>query len=253
MAAGLTASHTSPSRRASVMSTTSSCAASGTFSARPVDRSSTTTTSQLSARRYSAMCDPMNPAPPVTMATRRPRSNPARVVIHRSICATDAMILAAGLGTRLGALGTKVPKVLVDVGGRPLLERHLEHLESQGVERVVINVHHLAGQVMDFVDAYRGEVKVRCIYEPAPLGTAGAVRNALSLLSGEAFVVLYGDVVIRYDAFGRLLSRHHAAQADATLAVHMAPASVGKGTVDVDADGRITRFVEKAGPEGPAL
>src|SRR5438874_725116 len=62
-----------------------------------------------------------------------------------------AMILAAGLGTRLGGLGRRLPKVLVDVGGMPLLARHLAYLQEQGVRRVVINAHHRAEYIQSFV------------------------------------------------------------------------------------------------------
>ena len=58
------------------------------------------------------------------------------------------MILAAGRGTRLGALGRTTPKVLVEIGGQPLLARQLSYLAEAGVERVVVNAHHLAEQII---------------------------------------------------------------------------------------------------------
>ena len=108
----------------------------------------------------------------------------------------NAMILAAGKGTRLGALGERTPKVLVDLGGKPLLSRHLSYLELQGVRRVVVNAHHLAVQVQEFMNAYNGPIETTCVVEQELLGTAGGVRNALEALGAEPFVVLYGDILI---------------------------------------------------------
>src|SRR5919201_5266295 len=102
------------------------------------------------------------------------------------------MILAAGRGTRLGALGRSVPKVLVHVGGEPFLQRQLEYLEREGVSLVVINAHHLAGQITAFVARYRGDLEIECITEQSLLGTAGGVRNALPRLGPGPFLVLYG-------------------------------------------------------------
>src|SRR5688500_16793312 len=114
----------------------------------------------------------------------------------------NAMILAAGRGTRLGDLGRAIPKVLVEVGGEPLLARHLRYLEGQGVRRVVLNVHHLASQVRAWVHEYPGPLDVICVEEPELLGTAGSVRNALDHLLPGPFLVLYGDVLFDADLSG---------------------------------------------------
>jgi NDP-sugar pyrophosphorylase family protein len=165
----------------------------------------------------------------------------------------NAMILAAGRGTRLGALGQRIAKVLVDVGGRPLLERHFEYLEREQVSRVVINAHHLATQITSFVADYRGPLEISCIVERQLLGTAGSVRNALRQLGPAPFLVLYGDVVID-EPLRPLVDFHRARRALATLTVHESESPEGKGTVTVDAEGRVTRFEEKnRSATGPAL
>src|SRR4051812_18880707 len=107
-----------------------------------------------------------------------------------------AMILAAGRGTRLGSLGQVTPKVLLELGGEPLLARHLRYLEREGVRQVVLNLHHLAEQVAQFVAKYTGPVAVTCLEERSLLGTAGGVRNALPELGSDPFIVLYGDILI---------------------------------------------------------
>jgi mannose-1-phosphate guanylyltransferase len=163
------------------------------------------------------------------------------------------MILAAGHGTRLGDLGRRVAKVLVPIDGRPLLARHLETMEAAGVQRVVVNAHHLASQIEAFIRSYDGQLELVCVVEPTPLGTAGAVRNALEHLGRGPFIVVYGDVVIE-DSLLPLLDVHRRLRPIATLGVHEAPSAKGKGVVDTDSDGYVTSFVEKGDrDDGPVL
>jgi NDP-sugar pyrophosphorylase family protein len=156
----------------------------------------------------------------------------------------NAMILAAGLGTRLGDLGRAEPKALIDIAGKPLLQRQLEFLERQGVDRVVINAHHLAPRIVDFADRYRGPLEVRCVVEPELLGTAGGVRNVLDALGPGAFLVLYGDVVVQ-EELEPLVGHHSRRQPAATLAVYEAASGEAKGVVEMDASSRVTGFREK--------
>jgi NDP-sugar pyrophosphorylase family protein len=160
-----------------------------------------------------------------------------------------AMILAAGRGTRLGSLGRSIPKVLVPIAGRPLLELQLEYLAREGFSRVVINAHHLADQIASFIESYRGPLEVTCIVEDELLGTAGGVRNALGVIGEGTFLVLYGDVIID-EPLAPLLEAHLRQRAVATLVVHEAQSTEGKGVVRVDPTGRVTAFEEKQHP-GP--
>jgi NDP-sugar pyrophosphorylase family protein len=163
------------------------------------------------------------------------------------------MILAAGLGTRLGTYGAGTPKVLIEVGGRSLLDRHLDYLEAAGISRVVINVHHLADQIEGAVASRRGALQVLCVREERLLGTAGGVRNVLDHLLPGPFVVVYGDIVVR-EPIAEIIAAHRRRRPIATLAVHSADDSFGKGTVEVDDADRVTRFVEKQGSHaGPVL
>jgi mannose-1-phosphate guanylyltransferase len=165
----------------------------------------------------------------------------------------NAMILAAGLGTRLGDLGRKLPKVLIDVGGATLLERHLQYLERHGARRVVINAHHRAELLQSFVDDYAGPLELVVLVEPHLLGTAGAVRNALPLLEPGPFVVVYGDVWIEAP-LEPMFALHRREGAVATVAVHEAESAEGKGVVEVDRDGRVRKFAEKQSRAvGPVL
>lgn len=164
-----------------------------------------------------------------------------------SVCGpTHAMILAAGRGTRLGELGRSVPKVLVEVGGEPLLARQLRYLLEDGpVERVVVNAHHLAPQIERFVAEHPRADAIDVVVEPSLLGTAGGVRNALPLLGDEPFAVLYGDVLID-EPLAELAATHRRAGAAATLTLYRTSEIEGKGTVELTAGGAVQAFNEKS-------
>lgn len=164
-----------------------------------------------------------------------------------------AMVLAAGRGTRLGSLGTTIPKVLLEIGEQPLLERQLSYLERNGVSQVVVNAHHQGAQIASFAETYAGPIDLVCLTEEHLLGTAGGVRNALHQLLPGPFLVLYGDVLV--DApIEPIVQLHRERGAVATLAVHEADSAAGKGVVEVDEDDRVCRFTEKAAAgNGPYL
>jgi mannose-1-phosphate guanylyltransferase len=160
----------------------------------------------------------------------------------------NAMVLAAGRGTRLAALDLGVPKPLVEIGGEPLLARQLRYLEAAGVQRVVVNAHHLSEAIEEFARQYRSRspatAELVVIVEPQLLGTAGGVRNALDRLGPTPFVVLYGDVLVD-EPLALLIDAHAESGALATLAVYESDELDGKGTVEVDAAGRVTGFIER--------
>ncbi|MEO5334514.1 MAG: nucleotidyltransferase family protein [Magnetococcus sp. YQC-5] len=105
------------------------------------------------------------------------------------------MILAAGLGKRLRPLTDTIPKPMVEVGGRPLLEQTLIQLSDLGLDRVVINVHHLAERIMDPIgDGSSLGVRVVWSKEDSLLDTGGGVCNALPLLGHDPFLAVNGDV-----------------------------------------------------------
>ncbi|MCW8806910.1 MAG: nucleotidyltransferase family protein, partial [Rhodanobacter sp.] len=103
---------------------------------------------------------------------------------------------AAGLGERMRPLTDHTPKPLLPVGGKPLIEWHLEKLAAIGVHYVVINTSHLAGQFPDALgDGSRWGLRIRYAYEgPTPLETGGGMLNALPLLGPEPFIAVNGDI-----------------------------------------------------------
>jgi MurNAc alpha-1-phosphate uridylyltransferase len=112
-----------------------------------------------------------------------------------------ALLFAAGLGERMRPLTEHTPKPLLPVGGKPLIEWHLEKLATSGVHYVVINTSHLAEQFPDTLgDGTRWGLRIRYAYEGSiPLETGGGMRNALSLLGGEPFIAVSADIWSDYD------------------------------------------------------
>jgi N-acetyl-alpha-D-muramate 1-phosphate uridylyltransferase len=106
-----------------------------------------------------------------------------------------AMLLAAGRGERLRPLTDRVPKALVAVAGKPLIGWHLERLAASGCREAVVNVSHLADQIVDYVgDGARFGLKVSYSREAAPLETAGGIAQALGLLGARPFLLVNADI-----------------------------------------------------------
>jgi len=106
-----------------------------------------------------------------------------------------AMILAAGLGQRMRPLTDDLPKPMLAVGGKPLIQYHLENLRAAEIEEVIINLAYLGDKIREFVgDGSRFGLKVGYSQEPEPLETGGALLRALPLLGHESFLLLNGDV-----------------------------------------------------------
>ena len=155
-----------------------------------------------------------------------------------------AMILAAGLGTRLRPLTLTVPKPLSPIAGRPLLTRTIELLARQDIRQIAINLFYGSTVIRHTLDRL-GDTgsQVRYSEEERLLGTSGGVGQLREFFD-ETFVVLYGDNYYHFD-LTPLLERHRALSALATIATFTTPDPTACGLVGSDAEGRITRFVEK--------
>lgn len=158
---------------------------------------------------------------------------------------TAAMVLAAGRGTRLGVLGTTMPKPLVKIGGRALLDHALDEVAGAGVQTAVVNIHHLPDQMRAHLAARKGTPRIVISDETDELReTGGGVVKALPLLPGESFFVLNSDVVRPAPATGlaRLAATWAPARMDFLLLLQPQDRTVGfdgAGDYRMDGDGRL--------------
>jgi mannose-1-phosphate guanylyltransferase/mannose-1-phosphate guanylyltransferase/phosphomannomutase len=154
-----------------------------------------------------------------------------------------AMVLAAGLGTRLRPLTYEITKPMVPVLDRPVMEHILDLLARHGFEEVIANLHYFP----DSIKEYFGE-RLSYRVEEELLGTAGGVRACAEFFGDEPFLVISGDALTDID-LRALAARHRAAGGIATLAVKQVADTREYGVVLHDSDGRITGFQEKPAPE----
>ena len=190
---------------------------------------------------------------------------PASERLPDGLHVTQAIILAGGQGTRLRALAGDLPKLLVPVAGRPFVEWLLLALRQQGVKRVVLATGHRGAALEGHLGDGRAlGITVVCCREDRPLGTAGALRHALSQIRADVrpesgddrgadpVLVLNGDSMCRLD-LGHLLREHQRRGATATVLV--TPVTDGRacGQVEIDQEGWVRGFREKPLGAGPAL
>ena len=162
--------------------------------------------------------------------------------------ASEAIVLVGGLGTRLRKVVSDVPKPLAPVAGRPFLAWVLDHLADAGIRRTILATGYMADKVEQAIGRDWGGMEIRYSVEDEPLGTGGAIRNALALLAGNSVHVLNGDTFLDYAPAGL-----EAATRDAGAALGIALAQVQDtaryGAVRLD-QSRIVGFSEK-GEQGP--
>ena len=157
---------------------------------------------------------------------------------------TKAMILAAGEGTRLRSLTLHTPKVLLPVGGRPLIEHQLSWLKSQGISQVAINLYHLGAKIKDFLgDGSQFEMKFIYSPEETLFGTAGGVKRIESFFS-DTFIVVYGDVLTDFN-LRKMIRFHQVKKAIATIALMEMANTWDVGIVKINKEGKILSFLEK--------
>lgn len=160
-----------------------------------------------------------------------------------------AMLLAAGAGTRLRPYTDHVPKCMLPIAGKPLLEHTIMHLQQQGVTEIVINVCALPQVIMDhFGSGERWGVCIRYSVEATQLGTAGGVKRMADFFAGAPFLVWYGDNLSRCNV-GQLYASHVARGSVATLALFHREDVSQSGIVGLGPEERIVRFLEKPQPD----
>jgi histidinol-phosphate phosphatase family protein len=163
-----------------------------------------------------------------------------------------AVILAGGKGSRLATRSNGLPKPLVPVNGKPMLEHQLELMARHGVEQVTVLCGYGAALIHEFCgDGSRWGLQLQCLDETLPLGTAGAVIAALDQLPDE-FLVTYGDTVLNVD-LPRFHAAHVASGAACTLFLHPNDHPHDSDLVESDENGRVLAIHGCPHPEGVAL
>jgi mannose-1-phosphate guanylyltransferase/mannose-1-phosphate guanylyltransferase/phosphomannomutase len=160
------------------------------------------------------------------------------------------MVMAAGLGTRLRPLTYEVPKPMVPVANRPVMELILRLLAEQGFREVVCNLHWFPETIESrFEDGSELGIELSYIHEPELTGTAGGVRAAREFLTAEGgpFLVLAGDALTDIELHA-LVDAHRANDGIATLATKAVPNVSEYGVVVIDGEGRVQGFQEKPDP-----
>jgi NDP-sugar pyrophosphorylase family protein len=153
-----------------------------------------------------------------------PEAGNARSPVTDGGLSLKAMILAAGLGTRLRPLTDVRPKPLVPVLNRPVLERTITYLKSQGITRVVVNAHHHAQRLIAYLQGGRAfEIPVEVRFEPRILGTGGGIRNVSDFWGEDPLLVVNGDIVTAI-GLSPAFRFHRESGAEATLLLHDHPA-----------------------------
>jgi mannose-1-phosphate guanylyltransferase len=159
-----------------------------------------------------------------------------------------AMVMAAGLGTRLRPLTYEIPKPLVPVANRPIMEHILGLLGRNGLDEVVANLHWFPDTIRDrFGDGSGLGIELTYSYEEELLGTAGGVRNVREYFGSDAFLVMAADALTDVD-LGALAEAHRANDGIATLATKRVPNVSEFGVVVTGTDGRVQGFQEKPDP-----
>lgn len=160
-----------------------------------------------------------------------------------------AFLLAAGCGTRLRPLTLRVPKCLVPIAGRPLLDWWFDLLVAHGVTDVLINSHYLHEQLVEHIDRYHGPLAIQLVHEPTLLGSAGTLSANRSFIDrDEDFLILYADNLTNVD-LSHLIETHRRSDHRATLGLFHAPRPHECGIVQLDERNTIVEFAEK--PQQP--
>ena len=155
-----------------------------------------------------------------------------------------AVILVGGEATRLLPLTINTPKAMVPVLNTPFLEHVIRYLSSHQIKDITLAQSHLAQSIESyFGDGSQFGVKLSYSVEDVPLGTAGAVKNAERHLD-ETFLVLNGDIITDLDITA-MIDYHRGRKATATIALTPVDDPTSYGLIETDAQGRVTRFLEK--------
>jgi mannose-1-phosphate guanylyltransferase len=157
-----------------------------------------------------------------------------------------ALLLAAGLGTRLRPVTDTVPKCLVEIDGRPLLDYWVELLHRGGIPEMLVNLHYLPEKVEAYVHQCRWPVEITTVFEPSLLGTGGTLLANRAYFGGGPAMLVHADNLSRFDV--RAFAARHAARSTG-VEITMMTFETGEpqscGIVELDSRGVVQAFHEK--------
>jgi mannose-1-phosphate guanylyltransferase len=157
-----------------------------------------------------------------------------------------ALLLAAGLGTRLKPVTESIPKCLVPVQGRPLLSYWLSLLTKGGCQPLLVNTHHFADKVEEYIRGSEYSKNVQTVFEKELLGTAGTVLKNRAFFGSEAFMLVHADNLSLFDVH-EFIARHQARPAgcEMTMMTYITPTPETCGIVELNKQGVVRSFYEK--------
>jgi NDP-sugar pyrophosphorylase family protein len=170
----------------------------------------------------------------------------------------NAIILAAGKGERINNITSSIPKPMIEVNGKPILQYNIELCKSYGILNIFINVHHLSDKIMDyFGDGSKFGVSIIYSIEDNLNGTSGAVRQIVEKIwNGNInftkqinmpFFIIYGDNISNYN-LSNLEQKALETNADIIIGFHYREDTSSSGVAEFDKNGKILKFIEKPKP-----
>jgi len=163
-----------------------------------------------------------------------------------------AVILAAGKGERLKGVIDSIPKPMVQINGKPILEHNIKWLRNYGITDIYINLHHLPDMIRSyFSEGSRWGVSIVYSYESELLGTAGAVRKIAGECRGyekEPFLVVYGDNLLSDFNLNQIINFHKTKMGIGTIVLYRKKEVNQSGIAIIDNENKIIKFIEKPKP-----
>ncbi|MCD6485118.1 MAG: NTP transferase domain-containing protein [Candidatus Odinarchaeota archaeon] len=161
-----------------------------------------------------------------------------------------ALILAGGIGKRLSPITETIPKAMIPLVGKPLLEHIIESLKANNIKDIYLVVGYMANKIQDyFGNGYKFDVNVTYIHQPSPTGVADAILRAEDIIDADRFLLLNSDVTITRELVQRVLEVDSRLHPEGLIAATLVTNPQFYGIVEVDADSRITKIIEKPSTE----
>ena len=155
------------------------------------------------------------------------------------------LILAAGLGSRLGKITKNSPKPMIKYKGKPILEHNILCCKKSGITEIFINLHHMGNIIQEyFGDGSKWGVNIKYSYETKLLGTAGALRKISKHINERGFLIIYGDNLIDYN-LKKIYETHMSHKFLLTITLAILREAQNSGIVTLLEDSSISSFIEK--------